>query len=275
MKTNSRFENLPWIRVTKSNPCPICESPDWCVYNEKGVVLCMRHPSPRPSKGNAGGWIHNTGETTKIVMPYRKPEIREEVDFKNLWKDMEKVSTPNSLMIFAEKLGVDPMALYSLGCTWSIKESAWAFAMKDDNENIIGIRLRSENGQKWAVKGSRAGLFIPNVIISPGHELMITEGPSDAAAALCMGYQAIGRPSCQGQEKMIRDYVKRKGFKKAIILADNDDPGLIGASRLQSEIAVTSCVVTLPCKDLRQFYGHGGNKMMIESMLKDKIWTKK
>lgn len=233
----------------------------------------MRIQSGKPMKN--GGWLHNGKTDFKPYIPTVRREVKEEIDFISLWNRWKIASTPNSLIIFAEKLGIDPMALHLIGCAWSFNDNAWAFPMKYSDGSIIGIRLRTEAGQKYAVKGSRSGLFISDHPINQKENLYICEGPTDTAAALCMGLQAIGRPSCLGLEEMISYFITINKVKRCVILSDNDDAGLKGSSRLQERIKIASCVLTLPCKDVREFYTDGGTKQMMESSLKNLIWTKK
>jgi hypothetical protein len=82
----SDFVNYPLIRVNKHHPCPICGKPDWCVYREDGLVVCMRKISEREAKG--GGWIHYLdGYKNNLaieVIPYKdhnkaEPQVLHEV----------------------------------------------------------------------------------------------------------------------------------------------------------------------------------------------------
>ena len=57
-----------WVRVTKLNPCPICDKPDWCEISADGkVAICARVQSDKKA-GNAG-WLHNLTEDYKSVLP--------------------------------------------------------------------------------------------------------------------------------------------------------------------------------------------------------------
>jgi hypothetical protein len=99
--------------------------------------------------------------------------------------------------------------------------------------------LRNDLGRNWAVKGSKRGLFynfpaVPAPLFIRqtwgGREpLLIVEGPTDAAAAIDLGYRVIGRPSCVGCEDMIAALVRQSGAGTTLIIADNDGPGQLGA----------------------------------------------
>lgn len=103
--------------------------------------------------------------------------------------------------------------------------------------------------------------------------LFICEGPSDTAAAMTLGLRAIGRPSCLGLESMIVEYVKTKKAHRVVLICDNDDPGLRGAAKLQGMLPVLSCIYVPPTKDIREFLNRGGDRRMIESSIRDLVWT--
>jgi len=124
-----------------------------------------------------------------------------------------------------------------LGAAWAVEYKAWAFPMRDGARRVIGIRLRADNGRKWAVPGSRNGLFWPLGI--PGEEndlIVICEGPTDAAALLSVDLAAIGRPSCTGGVPLLKAALDRIGRRDVAILSDADVPGRQGARRLAQEI---------------------------------------
>lgn len=261
-----------WLRVGKLTPCYVCHKIDWCCYTEEGVSCCMRVQSHKPAKN--GGWIHKLSDDIPKYIPPPKIALEPTIEISPIYETWKRQSTPKSLILFSEKLGIDPMSLYSLGCVWSYPNNAWAFPMRDYNDKIIGIRLRNEVGQKWAVKGSRNGLFIPRCVNSK-QILFICEGPTDTAAALCLGLSAIGRPSCLGLESMVNDFIHVNSIKRVVILSDNDEAGINGSNKLQETLKVSSCLMTLPCKDVREFYSNGGTRAVIDSILKNLIWTKK
>jgi len=45
-------------RVSRRQPCPICQHTDWCELRSDGAIHCMRVESPIPSL-RGGGWWHN------------------------------------------------------------------------------------------------------------------------------------------------------------------------------------------------------------------------
>lgn len=256
-------------RVNKKNPCPICGKPDWCGYSEN-VVICMRVTSEKESRN--GGWVHWL--TDRPIRPYIKPMVCERPpNLMVLWRRWENKTNFNEVDALAENLGVDTTTLIAIGCARSL--NAWAFPMKDAKGNLIGIRLRGDSGAKWAVKGSKQGLFIPSeypYCLDNGTSYIV-EGPTDLSAAMTIGLYAIGRPSCLGQEEMIVDYIREKKVRRAVIVTDNDEPGLNGARKLQSKLPVKSCLWIPPTKDIREFVKLGGKVSTIENSIKDLVWN--
>lgn len=57
----------------------------------------------------------------------------------------------------------------------------------------------------------------------------IVEGLTDAAAAIDLGSNVIGRPASLGCEDMIVELVRQHGASTMLIIADADGPGQRGA----------------------------------------------
>jgi hypothetical protein len=55
--------------------------------------------------------------------------------------------------------------------------------------------------------------------------LLIAEGPTDTAALLDMGFEAVGRPSCSGGVGLLVDLVRSRRVKDVVIVADVDPHG--------------------------------------------------
>ena len=260
------MEKSQWFRVSKENPCPICKKQDWCTLS-KDVACCMRVQSKTFAKN--GGWIHKlSDDAPKYVPQAKREEIK--IDVKSIYQKWNNETKPDSLKGFAELLKLEVMALCLLGCAWAPESEAFAFPMMDERCQTIGIRLRNVYGKKWAVKGSKQGIFIPEIEFTK--RLYIVEGPTDTAAALSLGFSVIGRPSCLGCEEMILQFIDIQKIKEVVIIADNDDVGIRGAEKLRSMLKVPSCLLIPPCKDVREFLQLGGTKEVLESMIKSLVW---
>jgi hypothetical protein len=136
--------------------------------------------------------------------------------------------------------------------------NAFTFPMTDADGGVIGIRRRFLTGSKCSVRGSRSGLFVPT---SPedGNRLLICEGATDTGAALDLGFDAIGRPSCNSGIEMIARVAR--GRNEVVIVGDNDHAGRRGAAKLADALVLHCSVkVIYPpegAKDLRQWLRQG------------------
>lgn len=270
---------VEWVRVTKQEPCKICAHGDWCTRSDRGAC-CMRIQSSIPLKN--GGWLHLSDEKKKeIVRSAPPPEPT--IDAAGMISDWDRQTNPIQLSDFASSLGVTYDSLRNLQCCRSKSHHAWAFPMRDGASQIIGIRLRYDDGQKRAVKGSRSGIFIP--MIPSQHTCWIAEGPTDCAALLSIGLFSIGRPSCSGGNHQLWIALKERRIRKAVIVSDNDqdkhrpdgeryNPGVDGANRLADEMCVETCVIIPPAKDIREYVTLGGTSELLESIVSSTVWNK-
>ena len=256
-----------WVRVTRSSKCPICEKPSWCSVSEDGtVVRCMRIQSEYPSESIDGavGYIHRLGDTIgdKAPRPVRKhysakPTIAI-VDFQRVL-DSYKSRKPR-VGELAKELGVSRQALQSLHAVYSTQRKAWAFPMRDAKGKAVGIRFRGDSGHKWALTGSKQGLFYSRSSLYPvSQPVYICEGPTDTAALMTIGVRAIGRPDCHSGSVILREMLHGQ---TVVIVSDQDEPGQVGAAALQSRLqsVAASCTIILPpsgIKDARQWVANG------------------
>lgn len=231
----------------------------------------MRVENARPIRN--GGWFYKfDADKPKRPIPFEPLPAAPKIDAAKIMDEWRKENPADAIPNLAAQLGVNENSLIHLGAVWSWEHSAFAFPMFDESRNPIGIRLRDERGNKWAVTGSRQGLFIP--LIPASFRLFICEGPTDTAAALSLNLYAIGRPSCNGCIPMIQDFVRINAIREIILVSDADGPGFRGASQLSASLAVRNCFFTPPSKDLREFVQSGGSELIIKSCLSSIVWNK-
>lgn len=265
-----------WPKFTKEYPCPACKHWDWtCRFGEKYFV-CERVPSEYPHKN--GGWLHvlDGNKPSYVPLPrYSAPPL----NCKPLLNKFSSQTSQQQLNQLSTKLGVSPQSLSELGTVFCDEYDAYGFPMSDGEGEPIGIRLRNEQGEKWAVKGSKSGIFLPT-FEQETDILFVCEGPTDTAALLTMGFCAIGKPSCNHGDDLIRQSARRLGFRRVVIVADVDDlkndrrVGIEAAVALKKKIGMPSVIwLPSPCKDVRQYLVNGGNQRMILSDLRQKTWT--
>ncbi len=258
---------LSFRRVSKASPCPQCGKPDWCTVGDYGVV-CMRVQSAKPVKN--GGWFHafDAARGRPVAPPPRRQPPA--INATALHRGWLAETTAEAVAAFAATLGLSAAALAAVGASWAPAHAAWAFPMCDGYGNVVGIRLRNERG-KFAVRGSRQGVFLAEV---PTQKILfVCEGPTDTAAAVELGLFAVGRPNCCCGGLEIRTYARRQECARAVIVSDNDKPGLDGARKVGGELKLPYAVYVPPAKDLREFVRLGGTRAMIENTLSQTVWN--
>lgn len=283
---------LEFIRVSKEQPCPICGRPDYCELGAK-AVLCQRVSSNRPNTHQAGGWYHFYEDGNAYRPDLNKSLARPKPILKNadnLIESLRYLTTEKQYQQLGYELNIQVDALKATGCAWFANYNAWCWPMYDGSLNVIGLRLRNSQGFKWAVPGSNNGVFLNLDAMYDEHLdskcVFITEGPSDTASLLALGFTTIGRPTCATGFEIIKELLGKIGTYKVVIVADNDDlkqagnrqfrPGIESAQKLKQFLGIKSCVwlPPSPCKDVRDFVREGGTRELILQNLKTKVWDK-
>lgn len=262
-------------RVSRKNPCPICQRPDWCLISEDGsAAICPRTPDGSVKEIPGSGYLHILREDgrgrkvfcRRIVVDTGTDGTK---DFGPLTKQYQDRLTSEKLNTLAVSLGVSTQSLKRLRVGWD--DSSFTFPMSNADRKIIGIRRRLPSGRKISVTGSKNGLFIPWGL-QGDKLLLIVEGESDLAAALDLDFDAIGRPNCNSKIEMTAKAVK--GRTQIIIIADTDTPGRSGAEKLAYAL-----VLYYPCvkiiyppdnvEDLRQWLQTGLNSETLQRIIKE------
>lgn len=261
------MQKIQMIRVNKELRCPVCGKPDWClIAADMTAAICPRIEAGSRKRCGDAGWLHvfddyrrtqNEALRMKRTSSCQRQSARgQSVDFAKVAETCQQRCNDLRVMLLANSLGVTSRSLRQLGIGFSA--GSYTFPMSDERGNIIGIRRRFEDGRKSGVTGSKNGLFIP-AGIENAPQLVICEGPTDCAAALDLGYAAIGRPSCNSKVAMTVRYVRRR---PVIIVADRDTAGIRGAQKLtdallQNGSDVRIILPPLAYKDLRQWKESG------------------
>lgn len=264
-----------WLRTSRTRPCKVCRKTDWCTVAADGsVACCMRVPSGKPM-GN-GGFLHVLSPDLfgkPIVPAVSAPPASLSPDRVGSTWARWATETGNYMVAgLATRLGVNEAACRAIGAAWAWPYDAWAFPMFDGAGEFRGIRLRSDSGEKWALTGSRQGIFLPDSK-PDGEEACVCEGPTDLAALLSLGLWGIGRPSCTGGGPEIAEYCRRHGIKRLSVLADNDGPGRAGAERMAAEIRMRARIATLPAKDVREAVKNGASRDTIVACINNATWS--
>lgn len=259
--------------------CPVCGHRDaWCSCwdnNVAGNILCHRVASNVACK-SGDGWIHIRGDQPIRPQAYKTVRIPIntsqyiappglQAEYRRYWETM----TRDILQAIADLLGVSSASLILLGAGLRLKDGqfpngALVVPMYGPDRQLRGLKFRDlKTGEKKTNAGGHAGLYLPAKLQLNVVPLLVTEGASDAAAALTIGMPAMGRDSCTGQADLVKDFVAiNKPTEGVVIVADRDEPGQRGARQLATAlVSVTRKVriVTPPVgiKDMRVWVAKG------------------
>lgn len=276
-----------WKRVTKRNPCPICERGDWCLVAADGTAaICARVESAKRC-GDAG-WLHRLVDrpqqpTRGIVRSVSLKSGRPGLDLGALATRWHAAVIPDWLEHFSRSQGLSAESLTALRIGWASAAElrrantscrgagCWSFPMVDAAGAVRGVRLRTPDGFKYAVAGSREGLALPDYG-NVDDRLLICEGPTDTAALLDMGFcNVAGRPSCTGGLTLLVELVRLRRPREVVIVADADEPGRRGAGNLASVLVAYAPIRVIEppagLKDARAWLWAGGTRRDVEQAI--------
>jgi 5S rRNA maturation endonuclease (ribonuclease M5) len=266
--------HMSWVRVSSNKPCPVCGKTDWCSISEDGsACICPRTEKGSKKYIDGSGYLHILKETEDWRIELARPEQKQLPEHNEVLaiiaRKMCKAITEEKLVDLAENLDISLASLKRLHLGYSFQQGAYSFPMQRHKNRLIGIRMRNMDGKKWAVKGSRQGLFIPSGLTGRGG-IVICEGPTDTGCLLDMEFDAIGRPSCNSGTDLIKEVVSDR---HVAIMADCDGPGLDGAERLATSLRDCCRSVTVaipPAKDAREFVQQGATRRDFLELIKGK-----
>ena len=224
-----------WQRVSKRRPCPVCEKPDWCLYagdaGNPEAAICARIESPK--RCGESGWLH----LLRHDGPTWSPRVRRiklsaariatpALDLDKLAADCTAAVQPEALGRLAVALGVSVESLRRLGIGLVGKTSGLGISDEQRGRRRAGHPVATAQRQE-VVDTRRHGRASS---ISRGHRharayCWFAEGPTDTAALLDLGFNAVGRPSCTGGVRLLVDLVRKHRPAGVVIVADGDAPG--------------------------------------------------
>lgn len=230
--------------VTRQNPCPICEKPDWCLVSaDRSAAICPRVEIGSIKRSGDAGWLHIIGDHGGgYVHPshFQPQPPKPTTDHGQMAKALV-AGGASKLPELAGQLGVSLESLQRLGVGYS-HSGWWSFPERDATGKTIGISRRFENGDKRQLPGSSRGLTYADDWNAGDGPLLLVEGGSDTAAVLTMGLPAIGRPSNRGGVAHLAELLD--GFDRDIIVIGEHDekpdgrcPGRDGAISTATSLA--------------------------------------
>jgi hypothetical protein len=279
-----------FYRVSRREPCRICGKPDWCMSGREGgryegCSLCKRIESEHLWRD--AGWFHGTPGSRVGnwgSRPFRVDlGLPRRLDLPGLIREAQRSVTEATLDTLSLELGVSGQSLFRLGLGRArgplatrigIRggRAAWLFPMRKPNGEIVGARVRTDEGRKFAIAGGRDGLFLPADVALDAPRLAIAEGPSDVAALLDLGVPTIGRPSATGGTRHLAYLARRGSFDQIVVFGDNGAAGSRGAFALASTLRLYSRDVRVvfppsALSDARDWVRAGGSRLEFERMV--------
>lgn len=169
-------------------------------------------------------------------------------------------------------VGVQSLFLVRVG---QINFGQHTFPMFHCDGREVGIRVRHVNGRKWAVDGSRNGMFIPTA--QPGTRwLLVCEGPTDTAAALTLGFDAIGRPCCGAGVECDGWAMELCRKRDCVVMVDMDPPGSPAAKAngeflalLKTHARTVRPLRPLVGRDIREWLRSGATHAIVEHAIRN------
>ena len=228
-----------------------------------GWVACKHTPT--------GGVVYRPGELEPA--PIRRVGVKHSpaIDWSAADDKFKSALADSDLPGLASSLGIASDFLVTMRVGWSPGHGAWTFPMHDADERITGYRLRFPDGKKMSIRGSRDGVFLP--YFDSHDPVVVTEGPTDAAALLSLGYWVIGRPSCHGGVAIIQSIAKGHDV---VIISDRDSPGRQGADALRGALSgiVQSVRVVEPtgsASDAREWVTAGVSREAVDAVINQAV----
>lgn len=164
-------------------------------------------------------------------------------------------------------------SLVRLGVGWCGSVPGYSFPMRNAGGEIVGLSIRRPDGSKTSAPGSSLGLFMPTGL-NLGQTLLLPEGASDTAALLDLGFNAVGRPSCNGGVRHTVALVRKRQPPSVVVVADADEPGNHGAQRLARSLVPCAAEVRViepptGVKDVRRWKSMGATREDVMSLIRD------
>lgn len=185
---------------------------------------------------------------------------------------------------FAARLGVSVDTIRKLieenALGYHKEKNAIAFACQNPDGSIAALHLRGKNpdGSRWFAwtpEGCSAGLWrLPAV--TRADKVIVTEGETDAIAALDAGLEAEGYAvvAKTGAGIFPDDALPVFAGKTVFVIPDNDKGGQEGAAKTAAKLAEVCDVFTVSLpempegkKDLRDWVGLGNGKVELLALL--------
>jgi hypothetical protein len=218
------MDGRPETRASRTNVCPICEHPDWCLV-DAAAAICQRAASGGVQVGEAGRLFVVDENAYPAIRTRRRRRLSESEAYARFAPMARRYFVRRKLAVesLAAELGVPTWTLDALyvGATQFGAKRVWCIPERNHLSQEIGIAYRFADGTRRYAKGSRPALTYEDNWRDCPRPLFVVEGASDTAAGLALGLSVIGRPSCLGGVKHLTRMLT--GFwGEIVIVAERD-----------------------------------------------------
>ncbi|QDU23585.1 hypothetical protein [Urbifossiella limnaea] len=245
----SRPDREGWIRVSKSQPCPVCKKPDWCMVAPDGnAAICQRVEKGSTKPCGDGGWLHRLTRASTRPGPQGARKGRTvTTDWTALAGRRAAELNPARRNDLARTLGLPADALDALpllGFHNDARGAYYTFPEANAGGTVVGLNRRFADGTKKALPGSKRGLTLPAGWRERPGPVFVVEGPTDAAAMTAAGLSAVGRPSNTGGVAHLAElFGDLDAGRSVVVVGENDRkasgewPGRTGAESVARGLA--------------------------------------
>jgi replicative DNA helicase len=239
------IENGTGKEVSKSDPCPICQKPDWCFLLPDGAINCKREESAPQ------GWVRASKDAkdgTAIFQPERNRAVprpnRELPSWKRTGKTDGGEFEKEIIFRYSDTQRV-------LRRQWSDRRPVYRFKNgKPKNKMVVPQHLK---GKQWAWgKGGDIWPLYRSDDLLPTDVLFYVGGETCVETLRKWGFSATCNQGGEGNNldqtvELLRDL----RFFMLVIIPDNDEQGMKSAEMLlQAVIAVSIPAAILSPLDL-------------------------
>lgn len=258
------------IRVGDANvECPICHRKDWCIIAEDGsACICSRIEKGSVKRAGEAGYLHILSDKFEP----KKYEVAPSPDID--WHTIVSIQGANLLSKrkafgeFCKYTGVNPIAALRFNIGYA--DGWFTIPLYQETDVISGIQRR-KGPLKRMIKHSKLGVFVPSAFFQYHcRTLAVTEGWSDAVAAVQYGLNVVGKFNSHSSDEWVSYYTERIGCERVLLFADNDEHGIgrEGAEKTKKFIFDTNkvpvSIVVTPENDLKDCFNAGiGLKEML------------
>ena len=242
--------------------CPICFRDNWCMVAEDGsAAICSRIEEGSVKRAGEAGYLH-------ILSDKFNPKKYEAAPIPDIdWNTIVTVQGAKLLSKLKEfgelckYTGINPIAALRFNVGY---EDGWFTIPLYQEANVISGIQRRNQALKRMVKHSKLGVFVPSAFFQyKCRTLAVTEGWSDAVAAVQYGLNVVGKFNSHSSDDWVEYYAKHIKCERVLIFADNDGSG-IGveganktATHLKETLGIPVNVVRTPLNDLKDTYNAG------------------